>query len=186
MKDAESTVCFVDCETTGLDPERHEVWEVGLIVDEKETEWQLPVKMERADLMALQVGGFHKRHLQGLSPSNHKSIATDPRSFARAFGRATCGRHLVGACVSFDAAFLAKLLRRQGVLPAWHYHLVDVEAMVAGAYGISPPWNSEALSKLVGVDPADFDRHTALGDARWARAIYLAVMSSSQGRADQP
>jgi len=24
-------VCFVDTETTGLDPDRHEIWEVGLI-----------------------------------------------------------------------------------------------------------------------------------------------------------
>jgi hypothetical protein len=28
----------------------------------------------------------------------------------------------------------------------------------------------------MGVDPALFDRHTAMGGARWAKAIYDAVM----------
>jgi hypothetical protein len=73
----------------------------------------------------------------------------------------------------------------------WHYHLIDVEALAAGwlAAGIDPddppaptqdscqpPWNSNELSLAVGVDPEQYDRHTALGDARWARDIYDAVM----------
>ena len=37
------------------------------------------------------------------------------------------------------------------------------------------PWDSDEISRVVGVDPDDFDRHTALGDARWARAIYDAI-----------
>jgi hypothetical protein len=77
----------------------------------------------------------------------------------------------------------------------WHYHLIDVEALAAGWIAAQsgpvpiliaganvglvsgrPPWRSEELSRAVGVDPDDFDRHTALGDARWAKAIYEAVM----------
>lgn len=42
--------------------------------------------------------------------------------------------------------------------------------------GALPPWNSNDMSRAVGVEPDDFDRHTALGDARWAKAIYEAVM----------
>ncbi len=40
-----------------------------------------------------------------------------------------------------------------------------------------PPWDSNKLSLAVGVDPDDFDRHTALGDARWAKAIYERVIA---------
>ena len=78
----------------------------------------------------------------------------------------------------------------------WEYHLVDVEALAAGwlAAGhdwsqgppvgdrATPPWSSEELSRAVGVDPDDFDRHTALGDARWAAAIYDAVLAPLGGR----
>jgi len=34
------------------------------------------------------------------------------------------------------------------------------------------------LSESVGVDPGRFERHSALGDARWAQALYLAVLGA--------
>ena len=37
------------------------------------------------------------------------------------------------------------------------------------------PWKSDDLSAALGIKVSDEDRHTALGDARWARAIYDAV-----------
>lgn len=45
-----------------------------------------------------------------------------------------------------------------------------------GPWNVTLPWNSEDLSLLVGVTPAVDDRHTALGDVRWALRIYDAVM----------
>ena len=39
------------------------------------------------------------------------------------------------------------------------------------------PWKSRNLSAALGIDPADFQpAHTALSDARWAKAMYEAVM----------
>lgn len=38
-----------------------------------------------------------------------------------------------------------------------------------------PPWKSDDLSAALGIKVSDEDRHTALGDARWARAIYDKV-----------
>jgi hypothetical protein len=83
------------------------------------------------------------------------------------------------------------MLRRHKLAPAWHYHLVDVEALAVGylhgrhsdvilpdeGYArISPPWKSDDLSRAVGVEPAtDDERHTALGDARWAMRLYDAI-----------
>ncbi len=98
----------------------------------------------------------------------------------------TRGVHLVGAVPNFDADVLGTRMRANGICPAWHYHLVDVEAlaagylasMAAGLANIDPlqlPWNSDALSAALGIAVSDEDRHTALGDARWARAIYDAV-----------
>lgn len=113
--------------------------------------------------------------------------------------------HVVGAVPNFDTERIALLLRRSGLEPGWHYHLIDVENLAAGflagsftacqeagnpeADGPSleeakqaiPPWDSEQLSRAVGVDPDDFERHSALGDAMWARAIYDAVMGGSGG-----
>jgi hypothetical protein len=203
-------VCFVDVETTGLDPDRHQIWEVALITpvvgatgaDDgwNEQIWQLPVDLSRADPIALNIGRFHDRRLP---PGSLVALA----DFAWEFVHATRGLHLVGACVSFDAERLWCLMRDAGECPMWHYHLVDVEALAAGFIagtratlaaatpltgeaawagnpawhaaegpGAAPPWNSGDLSRAVGVDPDDFDRHTALGDARWAKALYEAVI----------
>ncbi len=182
-------VAFVDCETTGLDPDYHEIWEVGLITPVvgatgaengwNEQIWQLPVDLSKADPMALNIGRFHDRRLLGID-------LVPLAVFAAEFARDTRGLHLAGACVSFDAERLWQLLRNNGECPMWHYHLIDVEVLAAGCLAgrpscddsppPAPPWRSTDLSRAVGVDPDDFDRHTALGDARWAKAIYEAVM----------
>jgi len=47
-----------------------------------------------------------------------------------------------------------------------------------GPWDVPLPWKSDDLSRLVGVEPASGeDRHTALGDARWAMRIYDAVVA---------
>lgn len=204
-------LCFIDTETTGLDPDRHEVYEIGLIVRDSEPRhdqqfrWWLPVDLTKADPVALKIGQFFDRRpdenrtwhgaLQW-APGSGGREKGDVREVAATLMELTAGAHLVGAVPSFDTAFLAPLLRAYGCCPAWHYHLVDVEALAAGYLagkakaddllggevaeeGIDlaqPPWDSKDLSRAVGVAPEDFDRHTALGDARWARAIYDAVM----------
>lgn len=172
------TLAFVDTETTGLDPDRHEIWEVGLIVDETELRWFLPVNLGTADPFALKIGGYHERHPYELDDE----IITDSdfvtrHQFAADFAKLTRGRHLVGAVVSFDEERLRRLLQAHGACPEWHYHLVDVEALAAGLTQEPPPWDSAELSRFVGVDPDDFEKHTAIGDARWAKAIYEAVMN---------
>ena len=211
-------VCFVDVETTGLDPDRHQIWEVALILpDGTEHVWQLPVDLARADPIALNIGRFHERrlpapgggfiHLDGrttvpleVEEREGGDLQWTTRTFAEQFVRLTRGLHMVGAVIDFDADRLWRLLRANGECPMWHYHKVEVEALVVGyARGLcrgiatagditkypgvvqakkvaAPPWKSDELSRAIGVNPDNFDRHTALGDARWARAMFLAVM----------
>jgi DNA polymerase III epsilon subunit-like protein len=187
-------VCFVDTETTGLDPDRHEIWEVGLILpDGAEHRWFLPVDLGRADARALAIGRFHDRYPKpSYGPRPHiVDGVTDLDDFAYEFAELTRGRHLVGAVVSFDAERLSKLLRANGACPEWHYHLIDVEALavgyLAGTRGttdddtsvenlVTPPWKSDQLTEALGIHVPEAEKHTALGDARWAKAIYEAVM----------
>ena len=201
-------LAFIDTETTSLRPDRR-VWEVGLIVrsesgEDDEYHWFIhmtDLDLGNADPFALSIGRFYERH-----PQAGRDMFTcgdgwdsEPEVMGE-IGRLTRGAHLVGAVVSFDADVLGQRMRDNGILPGWHYHLVDVEALAAGflagsfsacqsvgdpdadgptqeeAMTAIPPWKSEALSRAVGVDPEDFERHSALGDAKWARAIYDAVM----------
>lgn len=108
--------------------------------------------------------------------------------------------HIVGAVPNFDTERIARLLNAHGLEPGWHYHLIDVENLAAGylarqwrGYTDSPneeaaaharlatslPWDSDELSRAVGVEPMGDERHTAMGDARWARAIYDKIMGGA-------
>lgn len=174
-----TAVAFVDTETTGLDPDVHEIWEVACIVDDEERVWQLPVDLGRADAVALRIGHFHERYCM-TAPTVAKRV------FAEEFAALTRGRHMVGAVPSFDDERLRKLLRANGACPEWHYHLIDVEALAVGYLRgtnqmgmVDLPWKSDTLSRACGVDPpSDDDRHTALGDARWAKRLYETICVS--------
>lgn len=180
-------ICFIDTETTSLRPDRR-AWEVGLIVREPgrpERELQRFVRAEDLDLgnadgMSLKIGRFYERHPQmiglGSRVPSEADLLTEVEKLTR-------GAHLVGAVVNFDADVLGARMRANGICPSWHYHLQDFETLIVGYLrgggepAPSPPWKSDELSRLIGVEPpGDDDRHTALGDARWAARVWDAVM----------
>lgn len=183
---------FIDIETTGLDLDRHEIWEVGCIVrevtpgdtdpsyDDQEYHWFLPVDRPKADLIALNIGKFFERF-----PSFTNRLPediSDPLNFANEFMRLSVGAHLVGACTDFDAYRIAKLLKKEGCIAAWNYHLVDVENLLAGKLGIQPPWKWRDTLETCGIDLEKYEQHTALGDARLARDVYDWVMNPVNGK----
>ncbi len=182
MGSGATPLAFVDTETTGLDPDQHEIWEVAVVTWPEGTEhtWLLSVeRLAVADHYALQVGGFHHRHPQGngFLAMNGAILARDRSHLAGELAQLTHDRHLAGMNPAFDAERLARLLRSENIAPSWDYHLVDLEALVAGSFGLPPPWRSTELSRKLDVEPDDFERHTALGDCRWGVAVYEAWLA---------
>ena len=192
-------IAFLDTETTSLDWDLGEIFEVAVILREngEDTEhtWMLPVeRLAYADQFALKLTGFHDRHPQGLGnidPKDGKigqiAKVTDLETFARQFVALTRDSHIVGMVPSFDEERLRKLVRSVGLVHAWHYHLIDAEVLALGKLFADPvtkvifqepPWASEDVSAQLGVDPEKYERHTALGDARWCRDLYDAVMGT--------
>lgn len=200
---AKHPVVFVDTETTGLDPETERIFDLGIIeADGTEYEFHLQPEPEIVKAMhpkAVEVNRFHERTA---SPKWHWH--PDQRALLDGTVRNLLeGRHIVGAVPDFDTRHLTATYKRWALpVPRWHYHLIDVEALAAGylvgtftaiqevgknpeadgptveeAMRAIPPWDSEALSLAIGVDPEEFDRHTALADARWAKAIYEVVLA---------
>lgn len=164
-------VVFVDTETLGLEPDLHPIWEVALIGEHGEQVWQLPVSerdLALAQKEALEIGRFQERY--GSVP------CATVKGFCANLVRLTEGKHLVGAVVSFDEERLRRLCWKHGYQPKWRYHNVDVEAFAAGKLGMQPPWDSDELSARFGVHVTEVERHTALGDARWAKRLYEAVL----------
>lgn len=199
-------ICFVDTETTSLRPERRAweigliVRDPG--TEDREHHWFIDaddLDLGNADPFALKVGRFYERHpdyrLDREAAFGDTEEEVDALHQVEAITR---DAHLVGAVPNFDADVLGTRMRAHGILPSWHYHLCDVENLAAGwlhrhaavlenregtieeAWRIrclaTPPWKSDELAAGLGIEPDEDARHTALGDARWARDIYDAVM----------
>lgn len=94
----------------------------------------------------------------------------------------TAGRPTIaGSNPGFDMERLDLLVRHYDVVPQWHYHPKDIANLVEGFLAAQwalpePPFKSDALSKALGIDPADFARHTAMGDVEWTLAQWRHVM----------
>ncbi|MYR30566.1 MULTISPECIES: exonuclease domain-containing protein [unclassified Streptomyces] len=199
-------LAFIDTETTGLDPARHEAWEVAVIVRENDTpdvEHTFRIKPRRfadADPKALEINRYVER------VDTPDWWWNDRQDAALCIHTLLHRAVMIGSNPAFDAAFLAALLGEfHAVRNPWHYRTVDVATLAAGwKYGtvgvihqvggkrfasdeIGIPFSSRDLSRWVGVEPpGDGVAHTALGDARWARDVWdAATLGTTKAEATQ-
>lgn len=199
-------IVIADVETTGLDPARHEIWEVALIERATGAAWTYLMEpdLRAAETEALAVGRFAERtgalrpatlgDLRRRGPVRRRGgrvpdlwnatwggddsrFWSDPVDVAAVLSRVLQGATLVAANPAFDAGFIGAFLNRLGH-PAqpWHYRLRDIGSMAYGwlaaqqhlglYFGEIPAVDAstDELARAVGVNPAAFDRHTALGD----------------------
>lgn len=173
----------LDLETTGLDPRRHEAWEIGLVTEDAyEYLWEFPVRnLGDAEAGALQVSGYYdRRRLRGVAEDLAlplEAALTGKRvgvtyisceEAARDIAELTVGERLMGCAIQFDMSFLTALLQRYGAMPAWHHRALDLGSYAAGCAGAREPFASRTMAERVPNEEA----HTALGDARWNWAAY--------------
>ena len=151
---------------------------------------------------ALEIGGWNVRGrgmarwdywrslgvtADGEEPENLRVAAGPEWTIARSVHQVLDGAVLVGVGVHFDAAVLSAMFSRHG-LPEepWHYAILDLKAATWGALSdrarvVPLPMRSEQLAaELEVVPPSDDERHTALGDARWAARWYDALVLDEQ------
>lgn len=185
-------LAFVDLETTCLDRRHRRAWDVAVIrreLDGTETEWSAfvwDVDLERAKREALDIGRFYERH-PAYARQNY-TFETQP-SFGEGFVAQELAQLLegctwVGIVPSFDEDTVFRMLDRHGLIaddqddPPWHHAMLDVSTFAAGRIGVPPPHDHKGISVALGVDPAAYAEHTALGDARWARDYFDAAVAA--------
>lgn len=206
-------ICFLDTETTGLALD-DDIWEFAAIVrqpDGTERTHQMFIEHDtrRCNTLPPEFLADHQTRFPISGDTQWHPDVKSRKEAAHEIAHILSGRpHIVGAVPNFDTERIARLLRRFGLEPDWHHHLIDVEAMAVGwGHGVfrahadiaavqgrphdaldkgptlvtGLPWNSDTLSRSLGVDPADYARHTALGDALWVRAQYDAITKESRG-----
>lgn len=195
-----SKIVSVDVETTGLAPERHEIWEVGIVpVDSgREPMWYQfqPTELERSDPKSLQVGGFYERFdwladprlsrdmlVEGVVDDAGEDGATGYKAVTSAvevcwrIAKELEGATLLGLNVgSFDAPFLAALLRKYGHSPTWSHRYLDLGSYAAGAWGAKNVLSGSAVAERMEARGVVNDElHNAYTDARWNVDAYQAI-----------
>lgn len=191
-------ITFLDTETTGLSLD-DDIWEFAAIRREDDgTESVYHAFVEHSEKKCHHLPDPFFTDHRNRFPADCSNRVLTQRELTHMISSATREAHIVGAVPNFDTERMALVLRNDGLrLPEWHYHLIDVENLAVGFLagrnvnahpkpGLLPlPWDSNAISSAVGVDPERFARHTAMGDALWARAIY-DVITSGLIRDDPP
>ena len=165
------SLVFLDTETTGLDPDRHEVWEIAYALDDgpilSDIVWHA---FERPDPKALAMNRYLDRAL------DH---TFDP-TFERGLRRNLEGATLVGANPAFDTAFLRA---RWGRTP-WHHRLWDIEAYAAGVLVLDKVPGLATIATMLrdlGHEIPEPD-HTAAGDVATLRACFRALQGLATDR----
>ncbi len=158
---------FVDIETTGLDPWRHQIVELAWAVDDYPVNVVYPRHTLRgADPKALEVNRYHERHLDDAdlwsTPDEVSRFLVDAR-----------GATLVAANPHFDASFLAVHF---GHAP-WRYRLFDVQVFAAGVLDWEIPRSLRDIRTALierGHQLREPD-HSAVCDVITLRQAYLAL-----------
>lgn len=161
-----TTVAFVDLETTGLDPSRHDIIEIGIVHVDARTlevldEYEALVAPERlgeAQLDALAINGFTTAAWEHALPLREALLEVAPLLE---------GALVAGHNVGFDWAFLEAGFRRAGLaLPNVDYHRLDTASLAwpLVVTGELPSMSLDPLASLLGLDRPH--PHRALADAR--------------------
>jgi DNA-binding CsgD family transcriptional regulator len=183
------TIVFLDTETTSLRHDRR-VWELAYIVRrDGEKDWERTgfidsrdLDFANADPFSLKIGGFYDRHPQRAGLHEDSSRVVDERTALLTLERYARGATIVGAVPNFDTEVLSNRMRAYGICPSWHYHLVDVETLAAGAVRKPPPWDFDGLLAEFGLKYDEADRHTARTRRGWSCSPTRSTRSGGRQR----
>lgn len=199
MRLSERPLAFVDVETTGLDPNRHEVIEVAVVFDDEVfrrvgAPWAMRLHHDEPDIAV-----WHTRiRPERIGDADPKALAVnryDPERWAGAptaaevaddivalLTREGADPVIVGHNVSFDRELLNATLRRVGSKARVSHHTVDTVTL---CHEHLVPCGLESLSldnvrRFLGI-PTD-GSHAALKDAVDARDVYYRLTRASHLR----
>lgn len=181
----ESVLAFLDVETTGLDPQKHEVIQIGVVLArqfdrggnigpgiEKIEEIEMKIKPERiedAEEDALRINGYNEGEWM---------FAPDLKNAMEHLSKKLAGTIQVSHNLTFDAAFLDKSFERAGMEnPMARYKLDTISIAFARLYNRPDiKYSLRYLCELFQIK--NENAHTALADAKALYELYKKMMNA--------
>ena len=171
---------FLDVETTGFDPVKHEIVELGAIVAEPQGSYgnlktlheiEMKVKPERiedADPGALRVNGYDEA--QWMFAHSLSEAMQELSAKAK-------DASVVAHNVAFDWAFIGRAYNVTGVENTMHYHKFDTLSIAFALLRQDPELKNLSLKGLCeyyGI--VNEKAHTALADTRATMKVFAEMM----------
>lgn len=170
-------LAFLDCETTGLLVNDHEIIEIGVIIydhqnDKVIEEWEVkcaPQHIETASQEALKINGFEKN--ANLYTKNIKQAIIRLNNMMENCIPA-------GQNVPFDVAFVNKYLKEFGIDPKFDRRYVEISS-IAWAVLYNQNLNGLSLNDFCNhFNISNVGAHGALTDCKRALSVYKCLISS--------
>ncbi len=177
-------LAFIDTETTGTDPNLHEIIELAVIIARQvpregkgpkleileECEWKIKMQHpERAEEQALRVNGYNEVDWM---------FAIDRKKAMEEFAKKTQSCTFVSHNLVFDYNFLMKAFDETQVENRMHYAKIDTISLAFARLYDAPQadkFSLRALCELLKVENAK--AHTALADTRALVQVYKRLMN---------
>lgn len=188
-------VCYIDIETTGLNPHKHGIIQIaGLIeIDGKEVNefnYKLkPFPEDEVDKSALKIAGVEQVSVLDAWPSPIETYIKLTRvleSYVDKYNRQD-KMHLVGYNIhAFDVPFLIQFFRKNNnkYFHSYFFH-PSLDVQLIAAYVLRhkrreiPKFSLADVAKFLGV-PFELNKlHDALYDVRVTKEVYLALVGYS-------
>jgi len=200
-------LAFIDLETTGLDPERHEIIEIGAILARQIQPQQDRLKSNFNHAKKWLKFDFNSRRgpivevieefelkviperIEDADPQALRINGYTPEKWtdAMSLGKAieivaekTQDAIMIGQNVTFDWIFLSRAFVRVGIQNKMHYHRMDLMSMAFARLYNVPEMQRFSLRELCIYFGVENEKaHTALSDIRATYEVYKKLLELS-------
>ena len=175
MPMSDRPIAITDIDTTGTDPDTHEIIEIGLVLVDQNTlevidTYEVKVRPEHPETAtpeALKVNGYDPANWQDAVP-----LAEAMTEYARRTREAMFLAHNV----SFDWPFMAKAFRKTGIRSEMDYHRLCNMTLAWGLLrkkGLTKV-NQNKVAEFLGVEPEP-EVHRAINGAMTAYRVFRVL-----------
>lgn len=171
-------IAITDVETTGLDPQRHEIVEIGLVLIDQETGEVIdtldikvkPEHLETADETALKINGYNEPDWQN---------AVTLLEAISLYGEKTQDAIFCSHNVTFDWSFILEAFKKAGLKSPLDYHRLDLFTLIwSKSQGLKiENFNLSKVAQILGL-PEESLPHRAINGARTAHEIFKRITRS--------